>query len=94
MCLRSGTALPTYRCQVQLCTSLIFLLLSVGKSAHAIQNFLLSIPSLSLCSRCTIPHKMVGAKQCMYDNFILPAIKNNNIAVFMGKIWLQKKGLP
>jgi len=30
----------------------------------------------------------------MYDIFILPAIKNNNIAVFMGKTWLQKKGLP
>jgi len=61
--------------------------LSVGKSAdvtHTMcKNYLLSIPSLSLCSRCDIPHEMVVAKQCRYDIFIVPAIKNNNIAVFI-----------
>merc|ERR1712179_496600 len=68
MCLRSGTALPTYRYQVQLCTSIIFLLLSVGKSADAnhtmCTNYLLSILSLSLCSRYAIPNEMVVDKQC------------------------------
>jgi len=74
----------------------------MGKSAdatHTMQCF--SIPSLSLCLRCAIPYEMMVDKQGRYDIFIVPAIKNNNIAVFIGllydtvqydaKTWLQKK---
>jgi len=57
----------------------------VGKSADATHTMqCLSIPSLSLCLKCTFPHEMVVDKQGRYDIFIMPAIKNNNNAVFMG----------
>ena len=63
--------------------------------------------SLSYCLRCAIYHEMVVDKQCWYETNIVPAHKNNNIAVFTvrlaayiiaflpvpyaAKTWLQKK---